>query len=850
MKKQFIVALTSLCLMIAASAFAVQGQTSDLLPTLRGEKAVEQLKQSGQYDSLMEAVKQARKENNQTEEENPEDAVRQSAKLLASDGASEDQFGSGVAISGNTAIIGANDDDVGANTDQGSAYIFVRSGTAWSQQQQLTASDGGAYDYFGSMVAISGDTAIIGADRDDIGTNTDQGSAYVFVRSGTAWSQQRKLTASDGAADDDFGSSVSISGDTAVIGADKDDVETNMNQGSAYIFVRSGTTWSQQQQLTASDGGELEYFGCDVAISGDTAVVGTRLDNVGANSYQSSAYVFVRSGTTWSQQQKLTASDGAAGDQFGYSVSISGGTVVVGAPFDNVGANTDQGSAYVFVRSGTAWSQQRKLTASDGAAHDYSGFSVSISGDTVVIGAYLDDVGTKTDQGSAYVFVRSGTAWSQQQKLTASDGAASDVFGNSVAISGDTIIVGAVHDDVGTNRDQGSAYIFCSLCSNWSQEAKKVAADGAANDQFGFSVSISGDTAVIGAYLDDVGANSDQGSVYVFVRSGTAWSLQQQLTASDGAASDQFGYSVSISGDTIVVGAPFDDVGANGDQGTAYVFVRSATGTWSQQQKLTASDGAADDWFGWSVAISGDTAVVGVVQDDVGFANQGSAYVFTRSGTAWSQQQQLLASDGAASDQFGFSVSISGDTAVIGAIFDDVGANPKQGSAYVFIRNGTAWSQHQKLTDTAGAADDLFGWSVSISGDKIVFGAPYSDAAVSTPRTSGVDDGNDLAPMAADQGAGIFFVNTPLTPTAASVTVSGRVLSAVNRAVSGATVYLTDSDGVTKTARTNQLGYYRFKDVSAGRTYVFNVSSKRYSFQPQIVTVTEEIENLNFTAEQ
>ncbi len=642
--------------------------------------------------------------------------LSQQQKLTASDGAALDHFAFSVAISGDTVVVGAEFDDGG----EGSAYIFVRSGTTWTQQAKLTASHQAASDLFGYSVGISGDTVVVGANFDDVGANADQGSAYVFMRSGTTWTQQQKLTASDGAAFDLFGFSVAISGDTVMVGALGDDVGSNNSQGSAYVFVRSGVSWTQQAQLTASDGATNDEFGVSVGISGDTVVVGALADDVGANAEQGSAYVFVRSGTTWTQQAQLTASDGAALDDFGVSVAVSGDTVVVGADDDEVGANARQGSAYVFVRSGTTWTQQQKLTASDGAAFDHFGFSVAISGDTVVVGAYVGNVGANTDQGSAYVFVRSGTTWTQQAQLTASDGAASDHFGVSIAISGDTVVVGADDDDVGANGEQGSAYVF--VC-DYSEQFHATASDGAGSDQFGVSVAISVDTVVVGANLDDVGANATQGSAYVFVRSGVTWAQQAKLTASDGAALDQFGVSVALNGDTVVVGANLDDVGANASQGSAYVFVRSGT-TWMQQAQLTASDGAAFDHFGVSIGISGDNVVVGADDDDMGGnANQGSAYVFVRSGVSWTQQAQLSASDGAGGDNFGVSVAISGDTVVVGAASDDVGTNNGQGSAYVFVRNGTTWTQQQKLTASDGAASDQFGVSVAISGDTVVAGA-------------------------------------------------------------------------------------------------------------------------------
>jgi hypothetical protein len=716
-------------------------------------------------------------------------------QVLHPAGASNDQFGSAVAVDGDTMIVGAANDDVGANSDQGSAHVYRWTGSGWTFEATLIAASGAASDFFGTSVAISGDTAIVGAYFDDVGANGDQGAAYVFVRSGTTWTQQAQLTATGGAVADLFGISVAISGNTAIVGAYFDDVGAIGNQGSAYIFTRSGTTWTQQAQLNAASGATNDQFGVSVALggAGDTAIVGAYLDDVGANSNQGAAYVFTRSGSTWTQQAQLNATGGAADDRFGYSVSLSGDTAVVGAYGDDVGANTDQGSAYVFTRSGSTWTQQAQLTATGGAATDWFGVSIALSSDTAVVGAYFDDVGTNTDQGSAYVFTRSGTTWTQQAQLTATAGASLDTFGISVAISGDiatvganvddvgansnqgsawafsrvgntwigpdfqalgsdgtdfdqfgysvsvsgnTAIVGAPFDDVGANGNQGSAYIFTKAGTAWTQQAQLSAASGAAADVFGWSVAISGDTVLVGAYADDVGANSDQGSAYVFTRSGSTWTQQAQLVASAGAASDQFGYSVALDGDTALVGANVDDVGANSNQGSAYVFTRAGS-TWTQQAQLTAADGAINDQFGISVALSGDTALVGSSLDDVGAnANQGSAYVYTRSGSIWTQQAQLLASDGAGIDWFGFDVALDGDTALVGALLANVGVNTDQGAAYIYTRSSSAWSQHAKLVANDGAAFDQFGYSVALDGDIIIVGSALDDVGATSNQGS------------------------------------------------------------------------------------------------------------------
>jgi len=298
------------------------------------------------------------------------------------------------------AAVGAfQDDDRGENS--GSAYVFIRSGTLWSQQVKLTASDGAAYDYFGYSLAILGDVVIVGAHQDDDRGN-NSGSAYVFSRSGTLWSQQSKLTAADGAGGDDFGWSVSASKDTAVVGARRED-GGGYNSGSAYLFWRSGTLWSPQAKLTASDSAASDSFGHAVCVSGDTLAVGAHYDDDRGDA-SGSAYVFSRSGTLWSEQAKLTAADGAKDDYLGCAVAVAGDMVAVGAQGDD-DRGASAGSAYTFQRSGTVWSQQQKLTAVDSAENDSHGGSVSMSGTTTVVGAHQHGLESKK-AGAAYVYVR------------------------------------------------------------------------------------------------------------------------------------------------------------------------------------------------------------------------------------------------------------------------------------------------------------------------------------------------------------------------------------------------------------------------------------------------------------
>lgn len=382
-------------------------------------------------------------------------------------------------------------------------------------QNMLVAAGGGAGDLFGWSVAVSGDTALVGTPENDAGFNFSPGSAYVFVRSGNTWTQQQKLLASDGAAGDGFGYSIALSDDTALIGAPYVDSVFGSDQGSAYVFIREGTTWTQQTKFAASDGSSFHRFGHAVDLSGDTALVGAPGDDFLFTSVeQGSVYVFTRSGSTWNQQAKLAASDAAARDQFGFSVAVSGDTALVGAPFDDIGANSNQGSIHVFVRSGNTWAQQQKLVALDGAGGNWLGISVDLSGEIFLAGA----------TSSAYVFVRSGNSWAQQQKLVATDGTAGDNFGEAVALSGNSALVASRRDQIGLNLDQGSAYLFLRNGNTWTQQQKLVAADGQQGDEFGQSVALFGDTALFGAPFDDIrapgtgtGSREDQGSASPFL---------------------------------------------------------------------------------------------------------------------------------------------------------------------------------------------------------------------------------------------------------------------------------------------------------------------------------------------
>ena len=443
----------------------------------------------------------------------------------------------------------------------------------------------------------------------------------------------------------------------------------------------------------------------------------------------------------------------------------------------------------VFDRGGSVLEQVVYGKTSNPEAGDTLGFSAELSGDTLVVSAIFEDSaasgvnGNQADNsagnaGAVYVFARTGTTWAQQAYLKASNPETGDEFGRSVAVSGDTLVVGATSEDSaasGVNGNQsdnsavnaGAAYVFVRTGTTWAQQAYLKASNPGTGDQFGRSVALSGDTLV-------VGANGNDGTVYVFVRTGTTWTQQAYLKASNPEAGDQFGFPVTLFGDTLAVGAHREDSGVNGNPadnsavwaGAVYVFVRTGT-TWTQQAYLKASNPGAGDWFGFSVALSGDTLVVGAVGEDSAASgingnsadnsteNAGAVYVFVRTGTTWTQQAYIKASNPGVGDWFGASVALSGDTLAIGAIGEasaTAGVNGHQadnsmegaGAVYVFLCMG-AWTQQAYVKASNPGAGDHFGYSVALFGNTLAVGAIYEASGASGVNGNQADNNADSA---------------------------------------------------------------------------------------------------------
>ncbi len=425
----------------------------------------------------------------------------------------------------------------------------------------------------------------------------------------------------------------------------------------------NGQSWNEFIKGVASDRSGFDCFGYTVAIDGNRAVVGVGLDDQDENGLNpltnaGSAYIFTYDGTTWTEEQKIVASDREANDWFGWSVDISGDILIVGSYYEDHDENgsdplTDAGSAYIFTYDGSNWTEQQKIVASDRESEDYFGYAVAIDSSKVIVGAYLEDEDENgsnplTDAGSAYIFTYDGSNWTEQQKIVASDRESEDHFGISVDLSGEHAIIGANqedHDATGNNflDRSGAAYMFNINGSSWSEKDKLVASDRGAADLFGYSVSIDGDRAIVGAYQEDedaLGNNtiSNSGSAYIYNYNGSNWIEQQKIVASDRHSSDIFGMSVDISGNRAIIGAEFNDYDIEGlnyasNAGAAYLFYFNGS-QWKQREKIVSADREEDDRFGYDVALSNELAIVGAPYEDhdesgnntISYA--GSAYFF------------------------------------------------------------------------------------------------------------------------------------------------------------------------------------------------------------------------------
>ena len=390
-----------------------------------------------------------------------------------------------------------------------SAQAAAADGLDWPVQK-LSATDAAAQYGFGRAIAIAGDTAFVAAPNAPSG-----GAVYVFEHVAGTWVQSQQLNAIDSPDGADFGISIALAENTAVIGADRTTLTDDglRHQGAAYVFEKSDDgSWVQAQKLTASDFGAEAQFGNAVALSGDTALIGAYNSTIGDNFYQGAAYVFTRSGTTWTETRKLVADDGIGGDDFGNAVALDGDRALIGAQYGS-GATAQSGAVYEFELASGEWTQTAKLSANDGAFFDTFGYAIALAGDTALITAPYAQVGDNAGQGAVYVFDLTKGA-SQTQKLAASDGAGGDALGASIALDGDTAIVGASS----ALEYAGEAYLFTNAGGTWTELGQLSGSDEVSGDNVGYAVALSQGTAILGAPLQTIDGHAAEGAAYFFER--------------------------------------------------------------------------------------------------------------------------------------------------------------------------------------------------------------------------------------------------------------------------------------------------------------------------------------------
>ncbi len=767
----------------------------------------------------------------------------QTSKLVASDAQVADLFASSVAISADYAIIGAaNNDDNGSNS--GSAYIFKNNGDGnFTQTSKLIASDATADEKFGQSVSISGNYAVVGA----------IGSTYIFKNnsSGT-FIEMDKLSPSVDAVGNHFGESVSISNDYIVVGASYDD-DNGINTGSAYIFdgilktstLENNTTFSFDVNATevnsfSISGDDSNLFEIDT-VSGEvtfkttpdydsptdtdanndyklkvTANGASRNDTISLKITVTDISPKIQNFYSFEELNHLRALDAETGDAFGRNVSISGDYAIIGSPqSDDNGSNS--GSAYIFKNDENgSFTQIAKLISSDATAGDGFGNSVSISSEYAIIGAEADD-DSGLSSGSVYVFKKNNLGnFIESEKLLASDAAIGDRFGKSVAIDEDFIIIGAYSANTNSIQETGSAYIFKKDSSgNFIQKSKLLASDATSSDAFGWSVDISGNFAIVGAYKSD-GDIAYSGSAYLFENDGNDNFMQKnKLIAFDAVSEDQFAYSVAIDGNYIVIGARYDKHTTGSYAGSAYVFENDSSGNFIFNTKLVASDSAAVDYFGISVAVSGESIVIGAYGDDGNGSYAGSAYIFKNDGLgSFNEVNKLTAAN---TTFFGFSVDISGNYIISGSQGTSVDG-VSSGSAYIFsqpIKTSTLENNTTFFFDI----DAIDATSYSISGGDSDFFNINSTGVITFKSTPDYE-----IPLDSDANNTYEFNVVADDGTSTDTkTLKITVLDIVDEiAPNGYTVIFNDIS-ITSTETNNSI--FSFINAEIGTTYSYTISS-------------------------
>jgi hypothetical protein len=712
-------------------------------------------------------------------------------KLVAPDRSYKDRFGISVAISGNTIVVGSDN-----SGQKGAAYIYSRHAgymENWGFVKKIVPPIQVSGTQFGISVAISGNTIVVGANQESNNANESDplwlaGAAYLFQKDFGGednWGFDKKIVATDRHEGARFGSSISLSNGLLAVGAPSEEWDTEgANKlsfaGAVYLFDKNqggAGNWGQVKKLVAADRGISDRFGSTVAISDSLLVVGVPYDGDDANGLNplllaGSAYLFGKNAGgpgMWGQIKKIVAPNRAANDNFGYSVAQNGLTVAVGALYaDDATAGTpiiDCGVMYIFSKDQDGANQWGLVKMALDPQREYAdrfGTAIAMSGSTILVSAIQENQDPNggnlvINAGSAFILEQNTGGpdqWGDQQKITLKDYVPDQNFGSSIAMDGDYTVIGCVNDfsDAGGQnhaKDAGAVWIFKNINGQWTPIKKLIAPYRNDYDRFGYSVAINGSTIAVGApeqKLDGSGANPvfQAGAAYIFSKDagGTEnWGIVRKLVVNDRKYGDYFGSSVAISGGNLVVGAYGEDEDANGANtietaGAAYLFSKDAGGAnnWGLVKKIAPADRAYEDLFGDAAAMEGNYMIIGASASDHYNINAGAAYLYGKDQGGvnnWGLIKKLVAPLGAVNDRFATSMGISGTNIVIGVRNDDEDAGESNykmnaGSAYIFgkdVGGANNWGIVKKITATDRGQLAFFGRSVAISGNIIVAGA-------------------------------------------------------------------------------------------------------------------------------
>ncbi|EKE06501.1 MAG: hypothetical protein ACD_18C00347G0026 [uncultured bacterium] len=666
-------------------------------------------------------------------------------KIERNDSVEAGFFGDSVDISGTYMVAGNINDNIKGDY-AGSIYIYQLNNDDWNQQQKIVPTDLKAHDRFGVSVSIDNDYIAVGSRFGD-GVSQDSGAVYIYKKINNTWQLYQKIFAEDGEGTDEFGTSVFLEGSRLVVGAVGDD-DKALNAGAVYVFSQdSHGIWTKEEKILPSDGRKGDNFGASVSLSGNLIAVGSPFsDKGGLNAGASYVYslktnacgfVFsklikscsVDSTYDWVEKQKLLPSNLASGDNFGHSVVIDGDYVVVGVPYSSKRGLLN-GLVYVFRLDNVQnyFVQQVELYNNDFSSADYFGFSLDMYNDTLVVGAinHINSYGQSGfSSGSVYVFHKQEegvyTFWTQESELRPSDGHNEDYFGQSVAIDNSLVVVGSPLSDSDI-IDSGAIYYY-------DISHKIDLPEFGYHNQAGYSIAVDGNTMVVGAPYSEFNG-SKSGVVYVYHWDGTKWQFQTKLMGEGVEKGDLFGWSVDISGDDIVVGSPGCDFPGQIDYGTVYIFHKSVDGNWQQVDKLYTGLSVGESYVGYSVDIENGFLVVGASLDysfdeSGNFNLSGAVYFYKKVFGVWTLEQKITPENGHHKDYFGKSLVLDGDTLVIGAPFDNEN-DERLGAVYIYNFDKDSEKYILKNKIRGENYGEGFGYDVDIENGLLVLGAPYS----------------------------------------------------------------------------------------------------------------------------